>query len=67
MNFDSINPYESLVAVVADSPQDLVRDLKAIKTPIKIVSIVQSGTKSVAYIMGDIRTMPPVKKSKPKE
>lgn len=53
--FDSTNIYESLAVIVADSPQALVADLKAIKTPIKIISIVQVGTKSAAYITGDIR------------
>jgi len=53
--FDSMNTYESLAVIVADSPQALVADLKAIKTPIKIISIVQVGTKSAAYIVGDIR------------
>lgn len=55
MDFDSLNPYESLVVIVADSPQDLVDELKKVRTPIKIVSIVQVGVKSAAYIMGDVR------------
>lgn len=62
MDFDSLNPYESLVVIVADSPQDLVNQLKAIKTPIKIVAINQVGTKSAAYIMGDVRIKKGVKK-----
>jgi hypothetical protein len=55
--FDSLNIYESLAVIVADSPQALVADLKAIKTPIKIISIVQVGLKSAAYITGDIRVV----------
>jgi branched-subunit amino acid permease len=56
MQFDSLNPYESLAVIMSDSPQALVDDLKKIRTPIKIVSIVQVGNRSAAYIMGDIRT-----------
>lgn len=55
--FDSTNIYESLAVIISDSPQALVADLKAIKTPIKIISIVQVGTKSAAYITGDIRVV----------
>jgi branched-subunit amino acid permease len=55
MQFDSLNPYESLAVVISDSPQALVEDLKKIRTPIKIVSIVQIGNRSAAYIMGDVR------------
>lgn len=62
MLFDSLNPYESLVVVLADSPQDLVAQLKAIKTPIKIVAINQVGSRSVAYIIGDVRVQTKKKK-----
>jgi hypothetical protein len=55
MEFDSLNPYQSLVPVVADSPGQLVDMLKSIRTPIKIVAIVGYGTKQVAYIAGDVR------------
>lgn len=62
MDYDSLNPYLSLEAVIADSPQELVLELKRIKTPIKIVQIVQVGARSVAYIMGDVRLAPKKKK-----
>ena len=55
MEFDSLNPYQTLVQVVAESPGQLVELLKSIRTPIKIVSIVGYGTKQVAYIVGDVR------------
>lgn len=66
VDFDSVNPYESLAVIMEDSPQALVDKLKSIKTPIKIVSIVQVGTRSAAYIMGDIRLQPALKKIKGK-
>jgi hypothetical protein len=53
--FTSLNPYESLEVVIADSPQELVLALKRIQTQIKIVQIVPVGTRQAAYIMGDIR------------
>lgn len=55
IEFSSLNPYESLEVLVADSPQELVTMLKTIRTPIKIVNIVSYGSKQVAYIMGDVR------------
>ena len=55
MDFDSLNPYQSLVPVVADTPAQLVDLLKSIRTPIKIIAIVAYGTKQVAYIAGDVR------------
>lgn len=61
MDFDSLNPYQSLEVVIADSPQALVKSLTAIRTPIKIVQFVQVGTKSAAYIMGDHRIKKPRK------
>jgi hypothetical protein len=67
MMFDSLNPYDSLAVVVSDSPQALVADLKKIATPIRIVAIVQAGTKSVAYIMGDVRVDATKKNSKTKK
>lgn len=60
MEFDSLNPYQSLEVVIADSPQALVKSLASIRTPIKIVQFVQVGTKSAAYIVGDHR----IKKTK---
>lgn len=55
MTFDSLNPYESLEVIIADSPQALIDELKKIRTPIKIVAIVTVGTRQAAYVMGDIR------------
>lgn len=55
MEFSSLNPYQSLEAITADSPQELILSLREIKTPIKIVQIVAHGTKFSAFVMGDIR------------
>lgn len=56
IEFSSLNPYDTLEAVYGDSPQDLINQLRAIRTPIKIVAIVPIGVRHVAYIMGDIRS-----------
>lgn len=53
--FDSLNPYESLISLTGSSPEELVRLLKEIRTPIKIVAITSYGTRQVAYVMGDVR------------
>jgi len=66
MEFDSLNPYQSLQVIVEDDPEALVKSLKKIVTPIKIVSIVPFGNKQAAYIIGDIRPeqMKKIKKEK---
>lgn len=64
IDFSSLNPYESLEVVVSDSPQGLVEVLKQIKTPIKIVAIVAYGNRHAAYILGDVTTSGPKKKTK---
>ena len=47
--------YQSLEVVIADSPQDLVKELKKISVGIKIIQIVQVGTRSAAYIIDDTK------------
>lgn len=64
IQFDSLNPYGNLEVIIADDPQSLVLLIKAIRMPIKIVQIVQYGTRQAAYVMGDIGLKPNVKKSK---
>lgn len=55
LEFDSLNPYDTLGYIVGRDPSDLVAQLKAIRTPIKIHFIVQQGSNHVAYFTGDIR------------
>lgn len=55
LEFDSLNPYDTLGYIIGRDPSDLVAQLKAIKTPIKIHFIVQQGSNHVAYFTGDIR------------
>jgi len=60
--FDSLNQYQSLEQITANSPEELVIALKQIRTPITIVAIVALGARHVAYIMGDIRKNEPKQK-----
>lgn len=55
VTFSSLNPYESLEYLVGDSPESLIKLIKSIPTPIKIIAIVPYGTRHVAYVMGDVR------------
>lgn len=50
--FDSLNPYESVLSLVADSPEELARAISSIKAPIKIVGFTAYGTKQVCYFLG---------------
>jgi hypothetical protein len=63
MDFHSLNPYDSIEAIYGDSPEELLQQLRAIKTPIRIVAIVPNGTRHVAYIMGDVRTTKKLRKA----
>jgi hypothetical protein len=64
VGFSNLNPYESLEFVTGESPDDLLRQLKMIRTPIKLVAIVPYGSRHVAYIMGDVRKSEQVKQPK---
>jgi hypothetical protein len=66
MLFESMNPYEKLFAIVGEGPDDLVRKLTDIKTPIKIIAIVPYGVRQVAYVTGHV-TEKPKKVKTPKE
>ncbi len=63
MEFSSLNPYQNIEVIVSDSPQQLVLDLKAIRKPIKIMSIIPYGAKVAAFVMGDV-TSSEIKKTK---
>lgn len=52
--FDSLNPYDSMGFIVGNDPADLIAQLRAIRTPIKIHFIVPYGTRQVAYYTGDV-------------
>lgn len=67
MNFDSVNPYEALEVLIAESPQELVNQLRSIRTPIKIVAIVAMGARQAAYVMGDIRKKKEIKNASSKK
>lgn len=51
--FDSLNPYDAMGVLIADTPQDLVDALRNIRTPIKIHFIVPFGNRQAAYYTGD--------------
>jgi len=53
----SMNPYESLRVIVEDSPMLLVDAIRKIKTPIRVISIVQIGNKSAAYLLDEVATI----------
>jgi hypothetical protein len=66
LEFSSLNPYQSLEEVTANSPAELVVLLKQIRTPIKILAITSYGTRQVAYVIGDVRKSQQIKKPKEK-
>lgn len=52
--FDSLNPYDTMGVVIADTPAELVAALRQIRTPIKIHFIVPFGSRQAAYYTGDV-------------
>jgi hypothetical protein len=53
--FDSLNPYQTLEIIKARDPEELLRLIKQIKTPIGIINIVSHNNKLIAFIKGDVR------------
>lgn len=55
--FDSLNPYDALGVIIAESPQALVEEIRRIRTPIKIHFIVPygNGARHAAYYTGDVK------------
>lgn len=49
--FDSLNVYESMMSITADSPDELAKAISAIRAPIKIVGFNSYGTKQVCYFL----------------
>lgn len=56
--FDSYNPYENMISVTAKTPDELIAKIKDIKTPVKIVDIVDHKNRLVAFLIGDVRKKP---------
>ena len=63
MEFSSLNPYQTLEEITANSPAELVALLKQIKTPIRVLAITSYGSRQVAYVVGDVRKDQQLKKS----
>jgi hypothetical protein len=50
--FENLNPYQSVLSLVANSPDELARAISSIKAPIKIIGFTAYGTKQVCYFLG---------------
>jgi len=53
--FSSLNPYQGLEVIKARDGDDLLRQIKAIKKPIKIFFIVSHANWLHAFIQGDFK------------
>lgn len=60
--FSSLNPYQSIAVLEADSPDLLIEEIQKIRTPIKIMAFTTDGKKHYAYIQGDHRIKKRVKR-----
>jgi len=63
--FQSLNPYDNIEVLRADSPEALIELIKSIKVPIKILAFTSSGNRHYAYIQGLVKVKKV--KGKPKE
>jgi hypothetical protein len=68
LEFDSLNPYQRLETISAGSLEELVVMVRAIKTPIKIVSVHSNATMTSwkALVCGDVRAATKIKQQKTK-
>ena len=68
LEFDSLNPYQRLETISAGSLEELVAMIRAIKTPIKVVSVHNNATMTTwkALVCGDVRAATAVKQTKTK-
>lgn len=69
LEFDSLNPMQRLEAISAGSLEELVAMIRAIKTPIKLVSVHSNATMTSwkALICGDVRAARAIKQTKTKQ
>jgi hypothetical protein len=65
LEFSSLNPYQSIEQITGESPDELVKLLKQIRTPIKIIAITSYGSRQVAYVAGDVRKSQQIRAEKP--
>jgi len=59
---DSLNSYNGMQSLTAKSPEELIAAIRAIKTPIKIISIVSDNNRYTCFFLGDV-----IIKRKPKK
>ncbi|TXH08944.1 MAG: hypothetical protein E6R04_09625 [Spirochaetes bacterium] len=62
--FESLNPYGNVVALTANSPDELAEALSKIKDPIKILGFNAYGNRQVCYISAAGMKIKKVKKLK---
>ena len=55
VDFDSLNPYQNVEFVTGQTPDELIAQIKAFRTPVKVINIISHRNRLVAFIMGDIR------------
>ena len=53
--FESHNLYQHLNFIEGENPQALVNKIRRIKTPMKIIAIIQNGDKHVCYFISHFK------------
>lgn len=51
--FTSLNPYESVLSLTANSPEELAAAISSIKAPIKILGFNTYGSRQVVYFLSN--------------
>ena len=50
-SFDNLNPYKSVTALTANSPDELAEAISSINAPIKILGFTAFGNRHVCYFL----------------
>lgn len=62
--FDSFNLYKNLAVIGSRTPEELVKKVTAITTPIKIINIIGANNRFYCYFISDLKVQ--VNKDLPK-
>jgi hypothetical protein len=60
---ENLNPYQNMQIIFANGPEDLLTQIKAIKTSIKIHYIGPNGIRWIAFVSDEVKETKESKKS----
>lgn len=55
LGFSNLNPYGGIQFLVGNSPEELIKQITQIRSPIKIVSMYASGQNHIVWFLSDVK------------